>query len=456
MRARQRDADTRLQDPVPPGHAAAGRIVFGVIEGMRDGPHQHARRARRKHGVGVERDDVATGAQHRGLADDAGEPLAAAAHEPVERAELAALALPSHPRALARVPQAGPVEEEEGVLRAWGIPCVERTHAGLRRGDDGRVVVARFGVRIGEVAQQREVQVRIAIGEILDLEMLERVLDRRNAVEQGGHDDRRSQRRRDPPRRIEVELRQAARGKEGGDELVDDGHRHVAHGNEREQQHERPRRQSVRGGRMLHERETHRRAGGDPAHEHGVGMAQDRAVKGLATRRAVGEGALELVTSRVDQVVADVGASRVVRARGLGVTREVDSSSRDDAFIGARTLGDALHRVPVAIACGEGHVRVAAGGVAPQHGFHHALVLHEGAPVGMRDGAQARDAVGHHQLRERQPLRGKCAGILGVQCFLTQPVLQPHERGVRSANRPQPLEQTGNERGGERGRRVDE
>src|SRR4029079_3831301 len=66
--------------------------------------------------------------------------VARAAEEPVELLDLAALALPSHPAALALVPQPLPVEQIEAVVPAAGVTLVERVDP-FHRGLDDRGVL---------------------------------------------------------------------------------------------------------------------------------------------------------------------------------------------------------------------------------------------------------------------------------------------------------------------------
>jgi hypothetical protein len=86
---------------------------------MRDRSDQGARRADRKPRIGVERDDVAH--QRRGPWRRAARRDEARARRPpqqlVELVELPALALPSHPLVLARIPATRAVKEVESLLR---------------------------------------------------------------------------------------------------------------------------------------------------------------------------------------------------------------------------------------------------------------------------------------------------------------------------------------------------
>ena len=69
------------------------------------------------------------------------------------------------------------MKEVECVASAVGIARVERTNAIDGCFDDGGVALERFGGRVSEIAQDSEVEMRISIGEELDFEILERVVD---------------------------------------------------------------------------------------------------------------------------------------------------------------------------------------------------------------------------------------------------------------------------------------
>ena len=110
----------------------------------------------RQPGVGVERDavaDVAAAASGSPTCDvEAG--VGGAAQQAVELLDLAALALPAHPGALARVPLPPAMEEEEAVRPAVGGAGVQGLDPCPRRGEDGLVVRHHARRRVGEVAER--------------------------------------------------------------------------------------------------------------------------------------------------------------------------------------------------------------------------------------------------------------------------------------------------------------
>jgi hypothetical protein len=393
---------------------------------MRERSDEEGRGVRGEHRVGVERDDVAHLPHQLELADYDGEGSSVAvAQELVELGQLAALALPPHPHALLRIPEPRPVEEVERILRAAGVAGVERANALDRRLDDGVVLRPRLGGGVGEVAEDGEVEVRFAVGEELHLERRERFVHRFDVGEERRDHDRRSELGGNAPRVAQVELRQRPRREEGGDELVHDADGDVARRNQREEEDEGPRPSRLRPGKPEERRDRRHGEGEDAPDEDHVRVTQHPAVDRLAHGWPEACRSLELVAPRIHQVVADVRAPRLVRA--LAGPREIDRSARDVGFGEPRPLGDPLDGVAVPVACREGHPRMEARRVRAQHRFDQALLLDDRAPVHPRDRAQARDAVRHHDLREREVLRRARGGVLGAQRILGDPLLEPDQ-----------------------------
>ena len=116
---------------------------------------------------------------------------AAVGQEAVELLELAPLPLPAHPHALARVPPPGAVEELERPRAVLAVPRVQRLDARDGRRHDRRIARQGLGRGVGEVAQDGELEVGLAVGEVLHLEVLQRLLDRLDAGEERRHHHRR-------------------------------------------------------------------------------------------------------------------------------------------------------------------------------------------------------------------------------------------------------------------------
>ncbi len=92
-----------------------------------------------------------------------------APQEPVELGELAALPLPAHPPPLARVPAALPVKEEKPVGAMSKVQGVDGRQGPL---EQPFIACDRLRIRIGKVAEQREMQIGIAVGQEPHLEVV--------------------------------------------------------------------------------------------------------------------------------------------------------------------------------------------------------------------------------------------------------------------------------------------
>ena len=203
--ARHGGGDPRLQDRVALDDPTERVVEARTIERMGHGGRELARRVARQLGVAVQDDHIADAAQAPDVADDRGEGAELAAQRSVEVLELAALALPAHPHALARVPQPGAMQQK----KRRGPPGrevagVERqdTLAGAPQQRDVGVHVLAW--RVAEVGQQREKEVGIAVGEVTDLERIEQRVDLGDVDQQRGHGDHRALVRRDTGREVEA------------------------------------------------------------------------------------------------------------------------------------------------------------------------------------------------------------------------------------------------------------
>ena len=168
-----------------------------------------------------------------------------ASQQPVELLELAAFALPPHPRVFARVPAPRAMEQKEAIGVLGAEPPIEILDAGARGGKDRRVLgqLARFGV--GEVAEDREMDARIEVAEREHLHVLQQRRHRVGARQQRRHDDHRAGVVRDALNAIgEVETRQTTRRERPGDHALSERDRDVGGRDQQQQQrdgHERRR-----------------------------------------------------------------------------------------------------------------------------------------------------------------------------------------------------------------------
>src|SRR4029077_3971299 len=93
--------------------------------------------------------------------------------EPVEFLDLAAFALPAHPRVFPGVPAPCAMKQKKAIRVLGTESLVEMLDALARRGKNRRIAgeLARIGV--GEVTENREMNARIQVTQREDLDMLE-------------------------------------------------------------------------------------------------------------------------------------------------------------------------------------------------------------------------------------------------------------------------------------------
>ncbi len=338
--------------------------------------------------VGVEGDHVADPPGHRRHASrDRRECRVARAREQaVELVELPALALPAHPLALARVPEALAVQQEE--TRAGGrrgaVARVETRDAVDGGGEEPIVLRPRLGGRVSPVRQEGEMEVSVRVGQEVDLQTADLFVDVRLAREQDGHHHQRPQALRHAV--VKVEARERSRpehrhhgaiderdrevgGRDDGegcqqDQGAETGAGHVRdEERQREEQgrHHRNRRDIARG-----------RAGPEGAQEPSLG------------RNAVADRLFKERSPLGDQVVA--GILGTLHRTGAGPRRGRDGSLRSgngqpgDLELGAvGAPGEVLDRVTVLITRREVHG--AEPGVGPEHVIDQADALEEVSPV---------------------------------------------------------------------------
>ena len=103
-----------------------------------------------------------------------------AAQQPVQLVQLAALAFPADPPRFACVPDPPAMEQQEAVAAGRrAIALVEPGDAGCRRFQQCRVAVDMLGRGIDPVGEQSEMQIAFRAREVVDLQTLDLLLDRR-------------------------------------------------------------------------------------------------------------------------------------------------------------------------------------------------------------------------------------------------------------------------------------
>ncbi len=230
---RQVDGDARLKDAVALGDLAQGGIDDRPVEGVRQNPDQGAGGVARQPGVGIEGEDEAHRRQDRKISDLDGEAaFSDRAQAAVELLDLPPLALPTHEDALLRIPLAIAVQEEEAVVTGGEVPAVEPLDAGDRRGQDLLIALHRGRSRVLEVGEEGEVDARVEIAQRLHFEVGDEAIDLVDAADQDGYDHQRAEAFGDAV--PEIEAREPAWHHECRHDALDDEHRELARGNERE------------------------------------------------------------------------------------------------------------------------------------------------------------------------------------------------------------------------------
>ena len=383
--------------------------------------------------------------QHRQVAVADGEArVGRAAQQPVELRELAALALPSHPSPLAGVPAAIAMKEEEA---ARPVPLVELVDPPLRGVEQRGFPFERRPIGVRMVAEQREVEVRVAVGQEAHFQVVEQAEQPRLGVDDrgNGHDG--------PVFRGDAvahgELRQLARRHQRGDDQVEHADDELA---DREQ-HDEPDQQEL-GVRRAAARRVDEQAGhaqerrrGDRTQVTDGRVAEREAREPLAQPRPVADVVLQPEAAAGDQVVADVMppvAGGLVAARDV---RQLDRAADDVGLGPPCALGELLDRVAVAIARREVHQRVRAGRVAAQQLLDEADALEKQRPVDGRHPAHARDHVADRELIGGLALVLDPQHLVGRVVLLLQRVLERLPRRPRRGRLvAQPLQQLHDER----------
>ena len=114
--AQERHADTRLQNAVPFRHATHAWIESGSVQRMRDDANELPRNVAGQAGITVECDAIPHAREHREVADVERETgIGRTTQQAVELLDFAALALPSHPEAFARIPLTQTMKKEKTI-----------------------------------------------------------------------------------------------------------------------------------------------------------------------------------------------------------------------------------------------------------------------------------------------------------------------------------------------------
>ena len=197
-------------------------------------------------------------------------------------------------------------------------------------------------------------------------------------------------------------------------------------------------------------------------------MVENPAMEPFAERGSVARRRFECGEAAVDEVIAHMLEPRIALRRtffgvrvALGVgcrafACQLRHLARHILLRHGGALRDPLHDVAIPVACGEVHPRIIPRRVLAQDRLHGALSLDEGAPVHPADRSQARDAVGHHELGEREALGRAGGSVVGRDPLLVYPLLEPDEGGKGPRAEPELVEEARDELRGQLVRGADE
>ncbi len=170
------DGDARLEDAVAFDNVMVSGIDHSTVQRVGERPHEMPGGAGGQLSVSIERDDIAQVAQARQIADDRIEVAAIGGEQQaIEILKFAAFALVAHPAALAGIPAARAMQEEEKVSGCGGIGGVEFLNPG--GGGLEQFLIAGGGgllVGIGPIGQESEAEIGIAVGQMMDLQRFEK------------------------------------------------------------------------------------------------------------------------------------------------------------------------------------------------------------------------------------------------------------------------------------------
>ncbi len=145
------DADPRLQNAVSRNYDVVVRIDDGLVQRMSHRAHQPMRRAARQFRIAVERQHKANMREQGEIANLHREAVVLAINQAIEVEQLAALALPAHPDAFARVVDAVPMKKRKRPLARLGILLIELANQSAAELDQ-RIVFVRRLRRVRHVA----------------------------------------------------------------------------------------------------------------------------------------------------------------------------------------------------------------------------------------------------------------------------------------------------------------
>ena len=404
------------------------RIEHRVIQRMRHGGDELARGVARQLGIGIERDHVAHCLQRIDIADDRRKHFRrAAAHQAVQIGQLAALALVTHPDTFNRIPFARSVQQQERPAADLAIGTIQLCDDVAGVGQQCDIAVNMFGRRVGEVGQQTEAQLRVAIRQETHLERFGQIFDVQQAGQQRGYHHQGRKCRRNAG--LEIHLRQRSRRSQHRDDPVHQRQRQVTAGDHRRyrKQRQQPWCQVLLPADCQQQCSDARRD-----QQHRAEIKPQRGTRRCTLGRAKTlwlhpRALFEFGQAVVDQVVADMGTPVRYTVCCCGQPRQRDGFAGDLGLGQRRAFGDFFDYMTVMVTGGEIHLRIYIADIVAQNRFDHTHGLDKLAPVHCTQKAQAADAVGNRHLVSRLLLAFLLYQLLDGGAGLGQALRHPGE-----------------------------
>ena len=380
--AGQAGSHPRLQDAMTGDDDTARGIELRPVQWVLHGRHELARAVARQFGIGIQGDHIPDIGQHRCRPHHQREAAAGvAAQERVQVAQLAALALVTHPDRVVRIPAPRPVKQVKAVTDRRRILEVEADNRRARQLQQGCVAYLGFRRRIAKVGEQPEMQVAVAIGQKAHLQRIAQARHAVGAAEHGGDHHQGAGLRRNAGR--EIHARQQGRPRQQHRKPVHQRHRQLAGADE--SRHPDPRQLP---GRQTGATRDHQQCAGknracnaDRTQVERQGRAPQQPQHRVPGRHPHLRGVFKLRQAGIDQVEADMRCAVSAPESGRRRVRQLHRLARHLAFGKRAAAGGFLDHMPIAVAAGEVHALINAGRILAQLVLDHAHGLDELAPV---------------------------------------------------------------------------
>ncbi len=433
---RQRGRHARLKNAVALPDKASLRVKVRTVERMRNLADEAPGGTDQQPRVGVQRDNVADASRQPGGAaiDRHERRISSAAKQAIKFVQFAALAFPPDPLLLALVPHASAMEKKEA------RPVIDRPVVRVQLGDaggcfvkQGLIVGGVFGGGIAPIGKQREDEVDVGVGEVVDLEPLDLFAHGSDARQHRGHDDDGAQIGRDAVEQFQPG--QECRTHLQGEKTIYRRHGHVRSRNETDDRKRQKGPCANAGIRYRQQRQSQndRRDHGDCAHVARHSHIGAKAAQSGLKRHAAAKVLLEGAPAGGDQIEAGVviGPRPVVLARDR-VARLSGGSNCAVSNVGLAVAGatrQLLDRPAIEIPGREVHRREVASGAHDR--VDRADALEEFRPIGHRDQAHAGDDVARRHVQRALALNFIMGNLVRGRAFGCQSVVQPAQRRGR-------------------------